>query len=288
MTEPLIIQRFDARVERWLREDRSRRKFETATAEVLAWVELPNRDPIGAAYPLDCLATWHAHTGVVATEASERWRELERSFYCQSLGLRLQIANWIGRSRPQNISIEGFLEAGMLAAWAIWWNNDAVASWLGHFLTDPEEDAFGMGEPPVPAEWFLGMLHDAPQESRLGWLDTEMLPHLGPYRPLVDYMFRGGAVPNDAFAALCEYHVEQALDEYHGVYRHTPWDLFPVELLAYQRRCEQYGLDPPRADHPIIHTPLCEPHELTEPPEDMRPLAAAVDEACAVLQGSAR
>jgi hypothetical protein len=145
-----------------------------------------------------------------------------------------------------------------------------------------------MGDPPIPAEWFVGMLQETRDDELYAALDMEILPHLGHYRPLVEYLFRGGPVPNEAFAALCDYHVEQALDEYHGVYRHTPWDLFPVELLAYQRRCEQYGLEPPRADHPIIHTPLCEPHELTEPPEDMRPLAAAVDEACAVLQGSAR
>ena len=79
---------------------------------------------------------------------------------------------------------------------------------------------------------------------------------LGPYADV----FKNWSNPtglSQAISDLCNHHCEHTVDLVRGdEFDVSPFDLYPVEILAIYKIRERLGLETPKIDHPLLSTPL--------------------------------
>ena len=89
---------------------------------------------------------------------------------------------------------------------------------------------------------------------------------LGVYQRVLD-AWSNQAELRSALGEVCDYHLEQSWTARgYPPFVHTPYQMFPVDILAIARVRRDLGLVMPAVEHPLLSTPLA-----TLPPSEQCP-----------------
>lgn len=208
-----------------------------------------------AAMSLHLLSNWHAMHGSLAilNDDITGWAELDRVLHYRWWKIRITTSMTL---------VQG---ASRCVAHAIAFHEFHMADWLAtRLVTSLDDLAFQTWEVSRFGVFLLRLW--AMYTRREIVLERPKIAELGIYQRVFDGWSDDDAL-RVAIREMCDYHLEQSFDS-HGYpeFTETPYELFPIDVLALEVIRKQMGLSTPRPDHPLLATPLANP-----PPRERRP-----------------
>ncbi|MCC6682160.1 MAG: hypothetical protein IT445_14760 [Phycisphaeraceae bacterium] len=159
-------------------------------------------------------------------------------------------------------------------------NRVSIADWLAQRLVDAARGMHTTADLPrqpfeVFSVWFaahrLGVSYDSLREPLLrGYRQLaqrhgrrELMPSPGVYGELMQY-WADDALIKTILMRVCDSHVESTKypernEDEIPEFTWSPYDIFPVEILAILKQREAEGLKNPSVDHPLMKTALADP-----------------------------
>jgi hypothetical protein len=143
-------------------------------------------------------------------------------------------------------------------AQAITFKDDAFSDWCGQRMVQDarKADGFFREWKATPFHPFMARLYARWREPEAD-VNTEALNGLGVYQPLFDGWNNEAHVAS-SLLQICNYHCERrfSTEQEDTEFWHSPFQVFPAEILAIRRvRQEQVGVVPV-VNHPLLDTPL--------------------------------
>jgi hypothetical protein len=234
----------------------------------------PNLDVLG-----DWLlytAIWHAFVGAARILDGEEagWGHLASALEYHHASLRVSNvpAPLGGVSAPDALRKQD--EAVLTLCHALAFERPWIADWLGALLERSlANSAFGSWlEKPFPV-FALALWAKSHQRRILA--PEGRVADVAVYAPLLDETSSDEAWKN-AVAAACDYHLEETKSDDRelrsGSFASGPYDIWPVEILSWQRWVRSIGREPPQVDHPLLKTPLAvlpRPEALRSEPDEL-------------------
>ena len=217
----------------------------------------PRAAPV-AARQLDVLANFHAHHGALAILKGrvEGWADID---------LVLHYEWWHFRIEPGD---NGATNAALALAHAMVFEEESMAGWLAERLIQSlDEDTF-LGRSWQLAPFGAFMLKLWAMHRGLPDVDVKR-PHVSPLG-VYERVLETWAKPNELRLALgeaCDYHLAQSWTaKGYPPFVRSPYQMFPVDILAIAIVRRDLGLEMPKVEHPLLSTPLATP-----PPREQRP-----------------
>jgi hypothetical protein len=234
------------------------------------------RDFVRAAICLDQQTTWDAQVGALAVlEGNDSgWALLDRVLHYRWWRYRVSIQG------------EFASRVALVLAHAIVFEEDGKADWLADRLicasmsTEYELIGWELTSMPGLILWLWSKLRGRtpPEGVRLARRE--------PYERIVATWEEPPAL-HEAILLACDHHLDDAMMAMSGKgypeFGTTPYDVFPVELLALSRVRSVLGLMPIAFEHPLLSTHLAAPVRATVRPhmESDAVLEAFVKKVCA-------
>ena len=214
------------------------------------------RSAAAAAVDLHALAIWHAHHGALATLEGriEGWADIDRVLKYEWWSLRI------------NNDTSMVSHVALILAHAMVFEEESMAEWVAHWLLRSLEDSTSPNWSCATFGAFILKLWT----MQRGLPDVDVarpnVPPLGVYQRVLD----AWANPDELRPALseaCDYHLSQSWTARgYPEFVDSPYQMFPVDMLAIATVRRALGLEMPRVEHPLLATPLATP-----PPRGARP-----------------
>ena len=209
-----------------------------------------------AALQLNQLATWHAQHGVLAILEGrvEGWADIDRAFHYRWWDIRID---------KDTTLVHG---VALILAHAMAFEEDSMAEWVAELLIRSLDNA-------APSLWSyasfgafllkLWAMHRGLSDINVA---RPKVAALGVYQRVLD-TWSNPAELRAALGGACDYHLSQSWSGKGAPeFAHSPYQMFPVDILAIARVRRDLGLEMPTVDHPLLSTPLATP-----PPREKRP-----------------
>lgn len=211
-----------------------------------------------AARRLTSLANWYAHHGSLAILEGqiEGWADIDRVLHYEWLGIRIEPDSSMATN------------AALTLAHAMVFEEDSMAEWLAERLIRSLDENTFLG-----GSWELapfGSLILRLWAMSRGLPDVDVTrPHmaaLGVYQRVLDTWSNSAELCSSLMEAY-DYHLAQSRTEIgYAPFLRSPYQIFPVDMLAIAVVRRAQGLEMPKVDHPLLSTPLATP-----PPREQRP-----------------
>ena len=216
------------------------------------------RAAVVATVDLDSLARWHGNHGTLAILEGrvEGWADMDRVLHYDWWGFRIEPSTkW-----PTN--------AALTMAHAMAFEEESVAAWLAERLIQSLDEVTSLGRRWDLAPFGAFLLRLWAMHRGLRAVDVTR-PHVAPlgvYRNVLDAWSNPDQL-RSALGAACDYHLAQSrrLTGY-PPFVQSPYEMFPVDILAIAIVRRDLGLEMPKVEHPLLSTPLATP-----PPREQRP-----------------
>ncbi|TKD03380.1 hypothetical protein [Polyangium fumosum] len=239
-------------------------------ADIEKWIRSGKpRAAAVAAGILRQLGNWYAQHGMfdVLNGRVESWAHLDRV---------LQYNWWDTRIDPGGTHV---LDAAHTLAHALVFGEERMAAWLAaRMIRSIDDKAFGSWDLSPFAVFMLELWHRYAGTPRPE-LDRQGIARIGVYRSVLDTWNDGQGFVT-ALLNACDYHLDEAVySDANKEFLTSPYDLFPVDILAIAAVRAKQGLPMPELDHPLMQTPLAKlPPNNTRPRMPPDPLLEAVIE----------
>lgn len=274
-------------LQEWLREP-GQEDFQWKEARKHIEEELANPDEkslAGCQGSLNQLRWWMASRGAVDVLGGRRtgWEHIAKGLAYEMWNLRISLAYYVDRTFPKTGAMcdDDF---SVIFSHAIAFRRDQFVHWCGRILVD----SFMTGKGAF-RDWTITPLNPFVVKLYAKWQSIDLSTakvkrKLGVYEGLLKHW---DDLPNlkKALAEVCDYHCAKVVsdDDDPNEFDGAPYEVFPAEILAYQRIRRDMGVETPSIDHPLLASPLAFPPDKVPVPKDDKLLVKIADLAAQYL-----
>ena len=221
--------------------------------------ELASNRPRAAAVAtgdLRSLANWYGQHGSLAILDGriEGWADIDRSLHYEWWSIRI------------DTSMIAVPEAALTLAHALVFEEESMAEWLAErMISSLDDGAFSCWHSATFGVFILKLwaIHRGLSDVNVTRPDVSAL---GVYQHVLD-AWSNPAELRAALIEACDYHLAQSRTAMgYPPFVYSPYQIFPVDMLAIAVVRRGQGLEMPAVEHPLLSTPLATP-----PPREQRP-----------------
>ena len=212
-----------------------------------------------AAGRLSSLANWHGNHGSLAIldGQAEGWADIDRVLHYHWWDMRI------------DTSMTTASAAALTIAHAMAFEEESMAEWLAERLIqslDEENTFLGGSWKLAPFGAFLLRLWAMYRGLRESYVARPHVAALGIYQSVLDAWSHPDQL-RSALGAACDYHLAESRKvSGYPPFVYSPYQMFPVDMLAIAIVRRSQGLEMPTVEHPLLSTPLAK-----LPPREQRP-----------------